>query len=105
MAGPSQPQLHHGDKTLTTAQDLGVVTMLLQHGYRFRNGLGSQIFESWRYHGSTSFNIKLSIAKKASNAIHRKATLISYRPRTRETAQPEDNGAVLKNCTIGSISV
>ena len=30
MAGPRQAQLHHGDKTLSATQDLGIVTMLLQ---------------------------------------------------------------------------
>ena len=29
VAGPRQPQLHHGDKALAAAQDLGVVSMLL----------------------------------------------------------------------------
>ena len=51
VAGPRQAQLHHGYKTLSAAQDLGVVSMLLQQGHGFRKCLGPEIFESWRYHG------------------------------------------------------
>ncbi len=69
MAWPRQPQFHHGNKTLSTAQDLGVITMLLQQSNGLRDSLGSEIFESWRNHGTTSFNIKISIATRTSRAL------------------------------------
>jgi hypothetical protein len=62
MAWPRQAQLHHGDKTLSAAQDLGVVSMLLQHCHGFRKCLGPKIFESWRYHGPPLSTSKYQIA-------------------------------------------
>ena len=38
VAGPGQPELHHGNQALSAAQNLGVVSILLQKGDSFRNG-------------------------------------------------------------------
>src|ERR1700756_5505699 len=50
ITGAGKPELHHGDKTLPAAQDLGVVSVLLKKSDRLGNGLRSQIFKGWRDH-------------------------------------------------------
>src|SRR5260370_4253189 len=42
---PRQPDLHHGNQTLSAAQDLCALTMLLQQSNGFRDGLRAEILE------------------------------------------------------------
>ena len=50
VSGAGQPELHHWDQALAAAENLSVVTVLLQESDRFRNCLRAKILEGSRDH-------------------------------------------------------
>ena len=58
----SDPKLHHGDQALSATENLRVLSVPLQEGNRFRNCVGSQVFEGWWDHCLTSSSEMQSVA-------------------------------------------
>src|SRR5262249_3176674 len=74
-----QAQLHHRDQALAAAQDLGLVAVLLQEGYGFRNALRTEVLKGRRNHRSTSLMSNYRGTLCEPRAARRRDALISHR--------------------------